>query len=1191
MRKVNLILLFLLGYFVAFAQPPSNDDCTNVIDLGDAPVCPDDIFTNVDATASPIWPGTEPVCFNGGTAQNDVWFTFSTTNDPLDLSIFLEGVTTGANGSIMNPQMAIYRGDCAPGDFAFFDCVSSAPGETSTSINLEGLTPFTTYFIRVNDYSASALPNWGDFQLCIEEYVGEFVMGGETDFTTGCAGTLYDSGGPEEDYTNNENHTFTVCPDNNPQCIAINVSQFNIEAGFDDLTIYAGNSTAAPVAAILSGAGIGGTPVFVDGNCATFEFNSDGGVVGSGFELTWECSPSACDYPEIGDATIIPSLPYSNDDLSNCDSPLSVFDTPCADDDFLNGPKYYFQYTSTGLTECHQVVINGAPAGTGIAIIDGLPDDPDTECVQVSTAGSVSGNLFQEAGTYYIIVAHPTQCIEFDIEINEADCPLALGLTDALCNPLNACIDDPNFPSTFFFQQGIQDLDIIPDQNAGCWGGVGTQADFFWFSIEIQADGPFGFILESAGTPSDIDFNVWGPFDKDVVCENQDSIAQYIQDNEPTRSSYAGGTEPTGLADVNPLTGDPAIDEWDCNGDNDDIVQPYDALEGEVYVVLVNDWGDLILDEGISVDWGPSDPDVLFDNPLAQSLIDTAVCIGQSVLLEAGEGIEVLEWIDETGTLSCTDCPTPIATVEATTSYGLVYNTLCGVDTVDVKINIIEGGAVGDTTLCIGEFADIEAGSEYPFVDYSWTADSSIDFSCDDCPNPSVAGMQAGTYMLTVTGSTANCDFTDEVQLIILDEAEPTYTIADDTEICASDGAQIGGPQVGVANYSWTSTPEGFTSDEANPFVMPEQTTTYYLEISGNLCPIVKYDTVTISVLQDSMPNLDLMAVPAEDVYCQGDTIILLSTPYPVGLYTYLSHEWLNGPGFESDTDLWNMVITAEETYTYQRVTFNGMCADTSEITITVEEPLPFEVLPASSDICEGNSLDLMATVPDGTELIWSPGDSSMSCDDCPTPTVTPTQSTVYTATVDGECPTSASAIVNVVDSPIALTLTVDPASVFVGNPITLTATATPASTGTYMWYLNGELIGESTEPTFTYTPLNSFADGVVPCSVTFVDEEFCNAYAETSVEILPADLDIPNTFTPNGDGINDIFKVYKNDGVKIDAMRIYSRWGELVYEGQGDSALWDGSYKGKPSPNDVYIYYIELGNGDVKEGEINLLR
>jgi hypothetical protein len=88
--------------------------------------------------------------------------------------------------------------------------------------------------------------------------------------------------------------------------------------------------------------------------------------------------------------------------------------------------------------------------------------------------------------------------------------------------------------------------------------------------------------------------------------------------------------------------------------------------------------------------------------------------------------------------------------------------------------------------------------------------------------------------------------------------------------------------------------------------------------------------------------------------------------------------------------------------------------------------------------------------------------------------------------------------------------------------------------------------------------------------------------------------LHIPNAFTPNGDGANDLFRVVPSEGSEVvGALEIYDRWGQKVYENRG-AAAWDGTIDGKPAPSDVYVYIVSVICGELVEkryGDVTLLR
>ncbi|CAG5007502.1 hypothetical protein DYBT9275_04060 [Dyadobacter sp. CECT 9275] len=97
--------------------------------------------------------------------------------------------------------------------------------------------------------------------------------------------------------------------------------------------------------------------------------------------------------------------------------------------------------------------------------------------------------------------------------------------------------------------------------------------------------------------------------------------------------------------------------------------------------------------------------------------------------------------------------------------------------------------------------------------------------------------------------------------------------------------------------------------------------------------------------------------------------------------------------------------------------------------------------------------------------------------------------------------------------------------------------------------------------------------------------------------------VDIPQAFTPNGDGVGDRYTLFGNGILKINSLRIRNRWGEMVFEAKNIPAgsqqpgeSWDGNFGGKPAPADMYVYeaevlYIDNRISDKLRGNIYLVR
>ena len=84
------------------------------------------------------------------------------------------------------------------------------------------------------------------------------------------------------------------------------------------------------------------------------------------------------------------------------------------------------------------------------------------------------------------------------------------------------------------------------------------------------------------------------------------------------------------------------------------------------------------------------------------------------------------------------------------------------------------------------------------------------------------------------------------------------------------------------------------------------------------------------------------------------------------------------------------------------------------------------------------------------------------------------------------------------------------------------------------------------------------------------------------NIQVVPENVFAPNAFTPNGDGTNDLFTLLadgEEELVEVLTLKVFSRWGELVYEGTGplSSTGWDGRYNGKECASDVYAWVAEV--------------
>jgi len=191
---------------------------------------------------------------------------------------------------------------------------------------------------------------------------------------------------------------------------------------------------------------------------------------------------------------------------------------------------------------------------------------------------------------------------------------------------------------------------------------------------------------------------------------------------------------------------------------------------------------------------------------------------------------------------------------------------------------------------------------------------------------------------------------------------------------------------------------------------------------------------------------------------------------------------------------------------------------------------------------------------------------------------------TYYIVSANGSCADTASVAVTFTTGPVVNIINNDTTVAF-GNPIQLNATGGTS----YIW--NGTWgLSCSTCPnpianppiTMTYT-------------VTATDANSCTGTDSVRITINQTEnmLYIPNCITPNKDGDNEFF-IVKGVNIKTINMKIFNRWGELIFESDDIKKGWDGRYKYDYVPTGVYVYAVECewndGNKEVRRGGVTVI-
>jgi gliding motility-associated-like protein len=244
----------------------------------------------------------------------------------------------------------------------------------------------------------------------------------------------------------------------------------------------------------------------------------------------------------------------------------------------------------------------------------------------------------------------------------------------------------------------------------------------------------------------------------------------------------------------------------------------------------------------------------------------------------------------------------------------------------------------------------------------------------------------------------------------------------------------------------------------------------------------------------------------------------------------------------------------------------NG-CSKRDSIVISYK-PMPAVALGNDTTLCEGNMLLLNAANP-GATYVWQNQTTN--------PVLTVTTPGLYNVLVNlNGCINKDTVKVNYLYKPI-FSLGNDTA-ICKGQSITLRPNL---SNVLYTWQ-NG-----STAPDYTIYE---------PGTYRLTASNKCGSASDTIIVSRGiCQLYMPNAFTPNRDGLNDVFKVKDPSFIKTFEMTIFNRYGQMIYKTTNPNVGWDGTFKNKDQPGDIYVWQINLTNLDDEriyaKGTVMLLR
>lgn len=433
-------------------------------------------------------------------------------------------------------------------------------------------------------------------------------------------------------------------------------------------------------------------------------------------------------------------------------------------------------------------------------------------------------------------------------------------------------------------------------------------------------------------------------------------------------------------------------------------------------------------------------------------------------------------------------------------------------------------------------------------------------------PNPSFVYDAPGRFQVRLTTTSYYGCVKDTVMEIEI-EAKPLAEITPVTPVCIGQPIQLQGRDtrnLPGTTWNWTTnnqqypvqTPPSITYPQ--PGIYPAQLV--ITTASGNCS-----DTTTENVEISPYPTLS--PTPAEASICRGQSVTLQANTEAGVDITWTNYNI-------SDVKSPSPIVTPDIDTTYHVVAVNATGCST-EGDVRVEVSQPFTVQVNDADICPGGAVQLHAE--GAVTYKWTPA-TGLNNPDIANPLATPEVTTTYQVTGYGNdnCFTDTkSATVTVHPAP---TVNAGPdMEVPVGTTIQLPATGSSDITRIEWWPANSLNCVDCLTPTATPRENTTYHVKVTNAyGCTTLDDVTINLVCSSGVVFLP------NTFTPNSDGANDIFYI-RGKGIKTaKSFRIFNRWGQKVFERTNfnieDPAYgWDGRVNGLPANPDVFIYVAEL--------------
>jgi gliding motility-associated-like protein len=465
---------------------------------------------------------------------------------------------------------------------------------------------------------------------------------------------------------------------------------------------------------------------------------------------------------------------------------------------------------------------------------------------------------------------------------------------------------------------------------------------------------------------------------------------------------------------------------------------------------------------------------------------------------------------------------------------------------------------------------------------YQWVPAVGLNFA--NILQPEASPTVSAWYYFRAWNAMCPGDF-DSVQVVVHDR--PQSIAGTDTSICLGEGIQLQGNYTGGSipvQFQWSPATGLSGQNTLQPIASPTVSTLYYLEVSSGTGNTSCNSIDSIMVIVQPKP----IALITRDtqVICAGAFLQLEGS----GGQGSASYTWSDGQSSIGTTPM--IQVKPLQHTTYLLYVQEGACRDTAMVPIFVHPAPEADFIISQPDACVSGEIKTQNLSSHGGSYTWHFGDGGSISNET-NPSHAYASPGTYTVSL---IVTGLGGCKDTMRSPIPVQIRPGMDFRVISNPEVPAEFVLPVQafhwqgisrhTAEYFWDFGDGGMATGEQVSYTYRlPGTYYVRAEAKDSSGCIERVQLGPY-----RLLAPELEIPNVFTPNGDGIHDLFLVpYVGD--ELFKLSVLDRWGTLMYTSHNKAQGWDGrDLNGQQAPEGTYFYRVDAGSGSYS-GYVVLMR